>query len=410
MVKWNFLFEDKLYMFMLIFSFSLFISNAVANVAMVISFVLSAIHFYRNRIDIIKRFKQIYAPEGVKYFLYGPGIFFMAILLSALASDNIAQGLLKWVEKWPLRYLCFLVPLLCLNDVKKVKGVFYALLLGHLVSCLYLIGNSLVLGKIHIHGLYGHIMMNAGFICLLLPVLLIMCFYKKKAQFPLKYVFVLLALTIGALICTGIRGAWLACGVSLGIVILFNLRKNLKFALLFIICFSLLGLSLSYNRTVINRMTSITNISTDASITSRIHMWRSAIAMYKDNPLLGVGEGQYKVNMEKKYRTPEQTQVYSHAHSIIFHILCVDGMLGLVSMLLMFGSILYISLKNYFLLDNPWSLAIGMSTISLFLQGLTEYNIGQSSIMKLYWLLLGLMFVLAHYYNLDQNRGANCDE
>ena len=50
---------------------------------------------------------------------------------------------------------------------------------------------------------------------------------------------------------------------------------------------------------------------------------------------------------------------------------------------------------------NPYALMIAGSTGALVLQGLTEYNFGNGAVMKLYWLVLGCLVVLAGWYNKE---------
>ena len=52
---------------------------------------------------------------------------------------------------------------------------------------------------------------------------------------------------------------------------------------------------------------------------------------------------------------------------------------------------------------NPYALMIAGSTGALVLQGLTEYNFGNGAVMKLYWLVLGCLVVLAGYYNKEKD-------
>ena len=79
--------------------------------------------------------------------------------------------------------------------------------------------------------------------------------------------------------------------------------------------------------------------------------------------------------------------------------LAENGIIGLLGYLLTFGAIIWTNIKNCFINKNPHNLMIIGSTIALFLQGLTEYNFGNSSVMKIYWLVLACLVVLVKEYN-----------
>jgi O-antigen ligase len=84
--------------------------------------------------------------------------------------------------------------------------------------------------------------------------------------------------------------------------------------------------------------------------------------------------------------------------------LAENGIIGLLGYLLTFGAIIWTNIKNYFINKNPHNLMIIGSTIALFLQGLTEYNFGNSSVMKIYWLVLSCLVVLVKEYNEEKLR------
>ena len=91
-----------------------------------------------------------------------------------------------------------------------------------------------------------------------------------------------------------------------------------------------------------------------------------------------------------------------HAHSNIFQMLAENGIIGLFGYVFAFGYILLSGLKNYLFNKNPYSLMILGSTTALVLQGLTEYNFGNGAVMKIYWLVLACLIVLASAYNKEK--------
>ena len=196
---------------------------------------------------------------------------------------------------------------------------------------------------------------------------------------------------------------------------------------------------------------------------SRLIIWGTSIEMFKEHPVLGVGLGNYKnvyqnehiaprveverksikglpsfrklnkseqavvlkepVNLWKvqgykklkkqernefnkayiKFRFEYSLSKLNHAHNNILQMLAENGLIGFIGYIFAFGFILWKNFKNFLLNKNPYALMIVGSTSALFLQGLTEYNFGNSSVMKIYWLVLACLIILANKYNDGMN-------
>ena len=133
----------------------------------------------------------------------------------------------------------------------------------------------------------------------------------------------------------------------------------------------------------------------DASTRERYAIWEGAYNMFKDHPVLGVGLGQYKDNYQKKYILKKaRERRLTHAHNNIMQMLAENGLVGCVGFLTLVFYIFGSNVRDFIKKRCPYSLIIASSTFALFVQGLTEYNFGNSAVMKSYWLLLGCMLVM----------------
>ncbi len=340
--------------------------------------------------------EKLQLEEAYKPYFRVVGLYFGVLLLSALASSAPGENLKLWLESGPWRFLLFVLPVFTLNKKEQVQRVLYAAMAGLVISDLYLFYQYFCLNAVRPNGFYGHHMRMAGMFCEILPIFMVMLLGKGVPKDKKPLVGLVTILSIGGMLVNGSRGAWLACAVS-AVVVFFLLffKKYKKHALVGMLCLVCMSGVVFTNERLAVRAASVINISTDKSNMARLYMWRGAVAMFHDNPLLGVGEGQYRSSVETKYLVPKQVIVYNHAHSIIFHELAVHGGLGLGALMLMFGSILWWNLQGFFKNNSFWALAAFASTLCLLLQGLTEYNIGTSALMKHYWLLLGCLVVLA---------------
>lgn len=392
----NFLKHHK-EIFLIGFAFFNFCSIAVANVALALAVMTFLWLCHEEGLQL---------EEEYKPYFYVVGLFFAMLLLSALASESVEGNLKLWIENWAWRFMLFVIPVFSLKRAEQVQKVVYAAIAGIVLSDLYLFYQYFYLNADRPNGFYGHYMRMAGMFCEMLPVFVVILLSEMistKQKIALALVTVL---SIGGMLANGSRGASLACALSV-LVVLFVLflKKYKKQALVGMLCLACLAGVFFTNVKFSERAISVTNISTDASNVARLYMWRGAVAMFHDNPLLGVGEGQYRTSVESKYLVPEQVVVFNHAHSIFFHELAVHGALGCGAMVIMFGSILWWNLKCFLKTNSFWALAAFASTLSLLIQGITEYNIGTSAVMKHYWLLLGCLVVLARLEGRGENNG-----
>lgn len=104
----------------------------------------------------------------------------------------------------------------------------------------------------------------------------------------------------------------------------------------------------------------------------------------------------------EKLAMPNLLVKLGHAHSNIFQILAENGLIGFLGYVFAFGFVLWKNIKNYLMNKNTYALMIVGYTTALMLQGLTEYNFGNSSVMKIYWLVLACLIVLIKVYNEEK--------
>ena len=87
--------------------------------------------------------------------------------------------------------------------------------------------------------------------------------------------------------------------------------------------------------------------------------------------------------------------------------LAENGIVGFIGFISMFCYIIGHNFKKFLREKNIYSLAICAVTITLLLQGFTEFNFGNSAVVKAYWLILGCLVVLENNMEKDiKNRKA----
>ena len=363
-----------------------FVSIAVGNIFLGILTLCFFIEIYRKQV------KFNYAYKG--YFI-AIGVFVITMLISAVFSGDIVYGLKRWADMWIWRFMPFIVVIFLLNNCIDAKKVMLTAFVGITLTSVYAICQGLS-GLSRANGFYGHPMTLGGWLCIFLPLLLIEFFERQLLG---KYYWLAgLAFCIcsAGLVFNATRGAWLAVAIVSAVLLIYYMFKSKRNLAVSIIFVALISIVLVNNPKFMHRLDTIDDFDKYQSNTERILMWQSAWNMFKDHPILGVGLGQYKENYQQKYILPEAKEPQlSHAHNNFLQMLAENGVVGFVGFVIMFGYIIFKNLIDWFRTQNIYALMLAAATVCLLLQGFTEYNVGNSAVIKIYCLVLGTCVLLS---------------
>ena len=371
-----------------------FVSIAAGNIFLGILALCFFIQLYKKKIN----FNQDY-----KGYFIAIGLFIISMLLSALFSGDIIYGLKRWADMWIWRFMPFVVVIFLLNNYFDAKKVMLTGFAGITLTSVYAVYQGLS-SMSRANGFYGHPMTLGGWLCIFLPLLLIEFFERKLLG---KYYWLAgLAFCIcsAGLVFNATRGAWLAVAIVSAVLLIYYMFKNKRNLAVSIIFVALISTVLVNNPKFMYRLDTIDDFNKYQSNTERILIWQSAWNMFKDHPILGVGLGQYTENYQQKYISPQAKEPnLTHAHNNFMQMLAENGIVGFVGFLIMFGYIIFKNLIAWFKGRNVYALMIVSATVCLLLQGFTEYNVGNSAVIKMYWLVLGLLVVLSEFYRKETN-------
>ena len=383
---------NQILIFFLTISF--FVSIAAGNIFLGILALCFFIQLYK---------KQISFNQDYKRYFIAISLFIISMLLSALFSGDIIYGLKRWADMWIWRFMPFVVVIFLLNnyiDAKKVMLIGFA---GITVTSVYAVYQGLS-GMSRANGFYGYPMTLAGWLCIFLPLLLIEFFERKLLGKYYWFAGMAFCICNAALIFNGTRGAWLAVAIVCAMLLIyymFKRKRNLAVSIIFI---ALISTVLVNNPKFMHRLDTIDDFNKYQSNTERILIWQSAWNMFKDHPILGVGLGQYTENYQQKYISPQAKEPnLTHAHNNFMQMLAENGIVGFAGFVIMFGYVIFKNLIAWFRTRNVYALMIVSATVCLLLQGFTEYNVGNSAVIKMYWLVLGLLVVLSEFYKRETN-------
>ena len=374
-----------------LFACSSFFSIAAGNILLGIATLLFYIYAYKNKakLDMVQAYVR-----AIAFFLF-------TMLISALASGDIAYGLKRWADLWIWRMMPFVIIVLAVKEAASAKKILFCSLIGITigVGCLIYQGIG---GAHRATGFFGHPMTFAGYLCIYMPLLLI-GFFDKRVFGKYNWLSGLLFIaSFVALVFNATRGAWIAVAAVTLLILGYyacQSKKNMAIALLFVLVAST---GLTEYKPFIARAKSITS-TTNTSNTERFLMWNSAYRMFMDHPVFGVGLGQYKDNYQKKYISPKAKQPYlEHAHSNFMQMLAENGAVGFVGFMTLVGYFIIGNLVAFWKTKSPYAFSMACSVLALVLQGFTEYNFGNSAVMKVFWLVIGCLVVLDRAYKAEE--------
>ncbi len=208
-------------------------------------------------------------------------------------------------------------------------------------------------------------------VAMYIPILIALLFQTNISKINKIFYVVLIAIFITALILSFSRGGWLSLATAAAIVASFILRIKLRTILITLASFAIIFFSfqdeifiaLGRNNTdseggLDNTISSVTNISTDASNLERINRWSCAIRMFQEKPVLGWGPGTYMFYYAPFQKSNERTIISTNfgtngnAHSEYLGPLSEQGVLGMGIVGVLFFAILFMGYRLYYTIKD----------------------------------------------------------
>ena len=235
--------------------------------------------------------------------------------------------------------------------------------------------------------LRGAFMQSALLYVVLLPIYLIVALRAERR--PIKILWwTFFLLSFGAFILLKTRGALLMMLMVLPAVILFfvrDVKKLFSIAMIFIVSATIF---FNVYPEAVDRIETVKNFDAEQSVSERFLMWQSAFDMIKDNPILGVGFGNFEQKYQREYILPEARERWQgHAHNTYLQLWAETGLIGLSIYCAMFGYILWWSWRRR---SSKYAAMIFFSTAGFLLYSLTDYTYASYSAMRVYWFVFGL--------------------
>lgn len=199
-----------------------------------------------------------------------------------------------------------------------------------------------------------------------LPFLFGFSFTKIYSPRVKIFVRIVLGILLMGLILSYARAAWISMLAAYAVWII--MRLKIRFKPIFITFLITLSVILVFQNQILmylernntessanlaTHISSISNISSDASNLERINRWSCAVRMFEDKPIFGWGPGTYMFNYAPYQLTADRTIISTNsanggnAHSEYFGPMAESGFMGLVTFIILISVVIYTAVHAY---------------------------------------------------------------
>ena len=298
------------------------------------------------------------------------------------------------------RFFPLLFAMTFIKNRNQLCGVLIASLLAFLINDATGIYQYFVQGEKRAFGLSHTPTFYGSFMLMQIPLLI---FIARLEILPTIWRGVSIftaGLSLICLVLSMTRGAWLAFVVVALIFIAIEKKYRLLAAKIFAglaIVFLIVAL---FSPKIQDRLSTMTNAKFRSN-TERVLMWESAIEIFKDYPVFGVGQKIFFKAYNEEYISPYAAERpgdigpgHTQPHNNLLNEASEGGIVGLAAFI---GLYAYFFWKFFTQLkrEQNFSFGAGMTGLlilaGLQLEGLTDTNMIQVPIMREFWLLAGTL-------------------
>lgn len=365
---------------------------------LVTAFILGIIKivFYEN-----KNFLEIHSKHLI--FI---SLFILCTFITVCINTNASFSYYRSYYISPL--VALLLPLLFSFTYKKIITLLTLISLIFFLNACYI--NYQFIQNIIIErpdGFFNGYMLLCGMNLLILPILLTLSIHKNNLPKYIRiFFFVTILVNIPAIIFENTRIVWISLFIVFFIIIFLSINKKIYLLLIF----SLLIIT-SYNifqisPNSINRLQTISSTNSNVQPNyERILMWHSALNMFIEHPITGIGIGNYHKEYVSHYRSPLSKEDTWHPHNVLLSMLAQSGLIGTIGYLLLFIYLYYKSISNYIKDKNIIDLTFLSSLLAFSLNGLTDCNFVGHNLKELTYMFYFItgMYLVCKKYIINKN-------
>ncbi len=265
-----------------------------------------------------------------------------------------------------------------------------------------------------------------------LPFIALFAFSKYYSKNVRRISWVVFAIFLMAFVLSYSRAAWVS--MIAGIAVWTIIKLKIRFQPIFITAIVLFAFIFTFQTQIVmylernsdesssnltEHVSSISNISSDASNLERINRWSCAIRMFQNKPFFGYGPGTYMFKYAPYQLNKDRTIISTNAgdggnaHSEYLGPLSESGVLGLVTFLLIIVTVFYTGVHAYTRLKDKRMKAVVLAAliglVTYYVHGFLNNFLDTDKLSVPFWGFTA-MIVAADIYSRKEETTAQEDQ
>ncbi|MCB9032598.1 MAG: O-antigen ligase family protein [Chitinophagales bacterium] len=383
-------------------------SDALLILLSFLSIFIVLIHYKERTLQLLKQ------PIAILIILH-----FIWTIISIIQSTNILVSIKFSVAKFWYITVFFLLTYLIVQQVKQLKLVLWLLILPTLLTVIIIFIEHASLGfsfegiNTAVIPIYRNHVNYAVFLVMILPFIFLMKQWYQQGSIQKLLLNFTIVLFVFAIYFSYTRGAWLAL-VAIAVYYFVVKYKLTKWILIlsaitssiFIIYilkdYKYLKYAPNYETTIyhedLNDHLNSTFEMEDMSTVERFYRWLAATKMIKENPIYGVGAGNFAANYKPYTVRAYQTYISdneekSTVHNYFLLLITEQGIPACIIFILLIIAILLFAEKSYH--NNTTNkniiMAIVLSIVAFLINNTLSDLVEANKVGSLFWINLALL-------------------
>lgn len=355
------------------------------------------------------------------------------MLITTLTSVDFGISIKFFIARLWFVFSCYFVTTQLFKNKNSIKPFILAYAIPLAIVCLITtyqhaafnfddkIADWIVSPFYNDHTAYG------AALAMYIPVIIAMLFLSDISKLTKILLSVLIVIFFVALVLSFARGGWLSLLTAAAILVSFWLRIKIRTILITVATLSIIFFSfqdeifiaLGRNNTdsegnLSNTISSVTNISTDASNLERINRWSCAVRMFQEKPFLGWGPGTYMFYYAPFQKSSERTIISTNfgtngnAHSEYLGPLSEQGVFGMAIVFVMFFATLFMGYRLYYSVKerNMRILTVGvfLGLFPYFIHGFLNNFLDTDKLSVPFWGFMAILVCIDVYHRNGEHK------
>lgn len=373
------------------------------------------------------KFKPLFKLSLFKSIVFYLLTIFIAVLTSELPIVALKSMLSKWWYIFPPILLGFFY-------FQKEKNIYRFFLLLSISASIVSLYTVLMLSTKNFELHYAHFSMQPfykdhtvyGASITFIGFLSFFSIFNKRLSAISKILFIgTTSVIVLGIVFSFTRAAWLSIVFAMGVYALIKLKIKFSYLLTVLlilgsflfsfwneIFFALNKNSQDSSGNFSEHITSMTNISTDASNLERLNRWFCAIDLWKEKPITGWGPGTYQFEYAQFQKSYNRSLISTNdgdlgnAHSEYLGAMAETGVIGLLGLLIL----LFVFFQQTINLYNKTKdsstkgllLSIILANASYFMHGILNNYLDTIKVAILIWISFSIVLVIQNKKNKQE--------